>query len=99
MLSKFRTYQLSVQFYKSCSELKLPRHLRDQMLRAASSVTLNLAEGHAKPTRKDQMKFYFTAFASLRECQAVLTLYGSASAELVDLADHLGASLYKLTKS
>ena len=99
MLKGFKTYQLSLQFYQACLILKLPRHLMDQLLRASSSISLNLAEGSAKPTTRDQMKFYFISFGSLRECQAILSLHGQASAELVDLADQIGACLYRLTKS
>ena len=99
MLKTFRTYQLSLQFYQSCVKLKLPTHLKDQLMRASSSVSLNLAEGSAKPTKRDQMKFYFISFGSLRECQAILSLHGHPSTELIDLADHIGASLYRLTKS
>ena len=98
MLKSFRTYQLSVQFYHACLKLKLPRHLRDQLLRAASSVSLNLAEGSAKPTKRDQMKFFFISFGSLRECQSILELSGQTCPQLLDMADHLGASLYKLTR-
>ena len=99
MLKEFKTYQLSLQFYQACLKLKLPRHLRDQLLRASSSISLNLAEGSAKPTERDQMKFYFISFGSLRECQAILSLHGHCSPKLVDLADHIGACLYRLTKS
>jgi four helix bundle protein len=99
MLNQFRTYQLSIQFYRECEKLKLPRHLKDQILRASSSITLNLAEGSAKPTRKDQMRFYFIAFGSLRECQAILSLASHVNCELLDLADHLAASLYRLTRN
>ncbi len=99
MLKSFRTYQLSIQFYQSCLSLKLPRHLRDQLLRAASSITLNLAEGSAKPTKKDQMKFFFISFGSLRECQGIFSLSGQISPKLLDMADHLGACLFKLTGS
>ncbi len=70
MLKDFKTYQLSLQFYQACLGIKLPRHLKDQLLRASSSIPLNLAEGSAKPTKRDQMKFYFISFGSLRECQA-----------------------------
>ncbi len=49
MLKSFRTYQLSIQFYQACLVLKLPRHIRDHLLRASSSITLNLAEGSARP--------------------------------------------------
>ena len=99
MLKNFRTYQLSLQFYQSCSKLRLPRHLRDQLLRAASSIALNLAEGSAKPTKKDQMKFFFISFGSLRECQAILSLSSQTESVLLDQADHLGASLYRLTRA
>lgn len=99
MLKQFRTYQLSLQFYRSCEKLRLPRHLKDQLLRAASSISLNLAEGSAKPTKKDQMKFFFISFGSLRECQAILSLSGQIAPALLDQADHLGASLYRLTRS
>src|SRR6185437_15042780 len=98
MLTHFRTYRLSLQFYQSCAQLKVPRHLKDQLLRAASSISLNLTEGSAKPTKKDQMKFYFISFGSLRECQAILSLSGQTSPVLLDRADHLGASLWKLTR-
>ena len=30
MLKHFRTYQLSIRFYRDCSNLRLPRHLKDQ---------------------------------------------------------------------
>ena len=99
MLKQFKTYQLSIHFYQACLKLKLPRHLKDQMLRASSSITLNLAEGSAKPTKKDQMKFFFIAFGSLRECQAILSLSDHVSPDLIDMADHIGACLYKLTNA
>ena len=98
-MQQFRTYQISLKFYQGCCRLKLPRHLKDQLNRAASSVALNLAEGSAKPTKRDQMKFFFIAFGSLRECQAILSLSDQASVDLLDQADHLGACLYKLTRS
>jgi four helix bundle protein len=98
-MKQFRTYQLSLTFYQSCRPLKLPRHLKDQLDRAASSIALNLAEGSAKPTKRDQMKFFFIAFGSLRECQAILSLSGQASPDLLDQADYLGACLYRLTRS
>jgi len=51
MLKNFRTYQLAVQLYRQSAVLKLPAHLRDQLLRAASSAALNTAEG-GHPTRR-----------------------------------------------
>jgi four helix bundle protein len=97
-LQNFKTYQLAVQFHHECERLRCPNYLRDQLLRASSSIALNLAEGSAKPTLKDRRKFYAIAFGSLRECQAVLDLAApTAAGQTSRLADALGACLYRLT--
>ncbi len=96
MLDNFRSYQKALELYKNSRAHKLPRFLKDQFERAASSIVLNLAEGSGRATKKDRMRFYVMAFASLREVQAIIDLEDS----LVDLkapADELGAHLYKLT--
>lgn len=98
-LKKFRTYQLSIEHYHLCRKLRVPTHLRDQLLRAASSIVLNLAEGSAKPTAKDQRKYYAIAFGSLRECQAVHALLDVGDESIVQLVDQLGASLFKMSRS
>ena len=94
---RFRTLDLAVEFCQQVKLLKLPIHLRDQMLRASSSVALNLAEGSGKPSPKDKRRFYSIALGSLRECQAILRIEGIEDLKLLDFADHLGASIYKLT--
>ena len=96
MLKKFKTYQLSVKFYQTCERLNLPRHLKDQMSRASSSICLNLAEGSGKQTIKDKKKFYSISLGSLRECQAVLDLTQNSNQQLINLADEIGACLYTL---
>src|SRR3954467_11641965 len=93
-LQNFRTYELSIQFYKECKHVKLPAALKDQLTRASSSITLNLAEGSAKASRKERLRYHGIAFASLREVQALIRLEDLTS--LHPRADHLGASLYKL---
>jgi len=96
MLTQFRTYQLAVQFHRSCQAIRLPGYLKDQLLRASSSVALNLSEGSAKPTRRDQLKFFFIALGSIRECQTALDLAPHAPAELIRMADQLGGGVYRL---
>ena len=96
MLTQFRTYNLAVQFHHSCRVAKMPGYLKNQLLRAASSIALNLAEGSGKPTPRDQLRFYSIAMGSLRECQAALDLAPVRSQALTSMADHLGASLYRL---
>ena len=98
MLDQFRTYQLAVQLYRVSKPLSLPHHLKDQLQRAASSVVLNLAEGSAKPTPKDRLRFYSIAFGSLREIQAVIDLEGDRLEPIAQLADKLAAHLYKLCR-
>jgi len=96
-LQNFRSYHAAVSFYRQCEQHRCPTHLRDQLLRAASSIALNLAEGSAKPTARDRAKFYAIALGSLRECQAVLALTTPAAAT-TQQADQLGAMLYRLTR-
>ena len=96
MRKNFRTYDLAVEYYKLCEGLRLPRHLRDQLSRAASSVALNLAEGAGRATSKDQRKYFTIAMGSLRESQAVLDLGVPKGHAAAQSADKLGAHLYKL---
>src|SRR5690606_28908583 len=96
-MSTFRTYDLAVKFYRAAAVVKLPAHLKSQMLRAASSVPLNLTEGAARGSFADRVRFYRIAYASFRESMAVLDLVDvKTTADFVDLADYLGACLYKL---
>lgn len=101
-LANFRSYQLAVQFYREATQVKLPYHLHDQFLRAASSIALNLAEGSAKGTPKDRTRFYRIALGSQRECSAVLDLVTQPrqpEIKISGLCDQLGAHLYKLVHS
>ena len=98
-MKHFRSYQLAVKFYHLVAALKLPSHLKNQLDRAASSIALNLAEGSGRFSRKDQKRFYHIAFASLRECQAVLDLKGGSNQKERELADKLAAHIYCLIKS
>jgi four helix bundle protein len=99
MLSGFRTYKLAVEFHHKVRNENFPSYLRDQLLRSSSSIALSLAEGSGRSTKKDQMRFFTIAMASLRESQAALDLAPKSYPELVKMADCLGAHLYRLLKS
>ena len=98
MLKDFRTYQLSLKFYRQIQTQQLTCHLRDQLLRAASSVCLNLAEGYGRMSQRDKCRFYKIAFGSMREVQAVLDLAFAEDDPAVKAADLVCAHLYKLIK-
>ena len=99
MHENFRAYKLAVEFSHECEGLRCAKHLRDQLLRASSSVALNLSEGTTYPTPANRLRFYNVAFASLRECQTILDLCRvKRESKLWQLADQLAANLYKLTR-
>ena len=98
-LNNFRAYAMAVTFYQIAKTIALPHVMKDQLVRAAASVPLNLSEGSAKPSRKDRRRFYLIAFASLREVQAIIDCEPDLCAALVAPADALAANLYKLTKA
>src|SRR3712207_5988370 len=98
-MKTFRTLELAIEFNDCVNELKISGHLRDQLLRASSSIALNLSEGNAKFSAKEKKRFYQTAYASQKECQTIFRLAHVQNPKLERLADHLGASLYKLLQS
>ena len=72
---KLIAYQLAVDFHRSAMPLARYRGLaalRDQLLRAADSVVLNIAEGAGRVARDDKRRCYSIAQGSLIECAAVL---------------------------
>ncbi len=96
MLKNFRTFHLAVAFYRQVAGLRMPTHLRDQLLRASSSICLNLGEGASKTSTRDQRRFFEIAMCSLRETQTILFLALPQSHPAVAEADRLAASMYRL---
>ncbi len=95
-MRNFRCYELAVRLYRLLARQRPPRHLRDQLERAAASVCLNLAEGYGRRQPRDKSHFYQIAFGSLREVQAILDLLVPEQSEARDVADQLGGALYRL---
>jgi len=73
---KLDVYRLSIEYvafsYRIARGLSgVNRHARDQWLRAAQSIPLNIAEGNGKHSLKDRSRFFDIARGSAFECAAI----------------------------
>ena len=80
--------------------------LANQLQRAAVSVPSNIAEGHARSSTKDYLRFISIAMGSLAELETQLELSARLDyidqpklGELLAIADELGRMLQGLRKS
>ncbi|XZE21163.1 four helix bundle protein [Pirellulaceae bacterium SH449] len=69
-------YRLAIEYvassYRIAKSLNgAERHARDQWLRAAQSIPLNIAEGNGKQSLKDKNRFFDIARGSALECAAI----------------------------
>ena len=76
---RLECYKQSVEMAEDLSKevAKWPRgygYLSDQLRRAASSITLNIAEGNAKESHPERRRFFRIARASTAEVGACLDL-------------------------
>jgi four helix bundle protein len=88
---KLDAYQRALDFTALASEIlaAIPRghgHLNDQLARASTSITLNIAEGAGKFTAPDKRRHYMMARGSATECAALLDVLLKLS--LVDVERH-----------
>ena len=77
---KLEVYQLALDFFDQlCAVCRnLPREVRyplgDQLVRAALSISNNLAEGTGKQSKKEKARYYGTSIDSARECISMLNV-------------------------
>jgi len=86
---KLDVYRLSIEYVAASygiakSLAGANRHIRDQWLRAAQSIPLNIAEGNGKQSLKDKNRFFEIARGSALECAAIhdmLMAFAAVAAE------------------
>jgi four helix bundle protein len=99
-------YQLALQVFREAYAVakRLPAieryNLADQLRRAATSITLNIAEGYGRYHYLDKIRFYYIARGSMTEVQAAFidcqTAGYSADKELVRQRDLCNRALQAL---
>ena len=69
-------YKFVLEIYKCLDSLPKEEKygIVDQLRRASSSITANIAEGFGRYHKKDKIHFYFQARGSLKEVQNFLLL-------------------------
>jgi four helix bundle protein len=92
-------YRLSIEYVAFSYDLAKTlagtnRHARDQWLRAAQSIPLNIAEGNGKQSLKDKNRFFEIARGSALECAAIHDVLRVCDA-IDDDANQLGKSNLK----
>ncbi len=74
-----RVYRAAIEFIAWTQPIieKMPAKIsaRDQLERASTSIALNLAEGNAKFSVKDRLRFWQIASGSAVECSACLDVF------------------------
>lgn len=98
---KLDVYRLAVEYvadsFSIAKELVgLHRHARDQWLRAAQSILLNIAEGNGKRSAKDRARYFDIARGSALECAAIQDVLVVSHGIEAQTSDRLKAKLRRI---
>jgi len=112
MFENLDVYKAAIEFvdrtYTLCDNLKKGYLFKiiDQLQRASLSVSLNIAEGCGRTSRKERKQFYKISRGSLFECIPILTILHRRGTLLkddflfmYDLATKIGTMLNGLIRS
>ena len=94
-------YRLSIDYvarsFEASQSLEgLHRHARDQWLRAAQSIPLNIAEGNGKRSLKDRARFLDIARGSALECAAIQDVLVATKGMIRQDAEAMKAMLHRI---
>ena len=96
---KLDVYRLSITYVADSFRIAkglsgLHRHAREQWLRAAQSIPLNIAEGNGKRSLRDRSRFFDIARGSALECAATQDVL-AVSGGIDDVANRQGKEQLK----
>jgi four helix bundle protein len=94
-------YQLALEVARACATLRIGpgrSHLRDQLVRAADSVVLNLAEGRARGGDAGRNHFRIATGSAAEACACLDLLGTTEAAALQPKLRRIGAMLRGLTR-
>src|SRR5688572_18684244 len=94
-------YRLAVELARWAAAQPIPpsrRHLRDQLVRAADSVVLNIAEGAGGEPGDARRNHFRIAAGSAAEVAAIIDLVLPNAGGRVDELRRIGAMLAKLSR-
>ena len=86
---RFEAYQISLRFLQKAIYLTAQLEsgnaaIKDQFKRAASSISLNIAEGSGRTSKLERRRFYSFARGSAMECAAICDIVGLLDEKLSD---------------
>lgn len=94
-------YRLAVEVARTCAAFTLPAGrapLRDQLLRAADSVVLNIAEGRTRGGPSGRNHYRIAAGSAAEACAALDLVGGDVAAEAQDKLRRVGVMLQQLER-
>ncbi|MBE0646133.1 MAG: four helix bundle protein [Bacteroidetes bacterium] len=86
-------YKVSLEFNQWAKQVcrrlnSMNRSLHEQMIRAADSILLNIAEGNGKRAGADRKRYFESARGSSAECAAIIDILRTSEVIRPNEADH-----------
>jgi four helix bundle protein len=89
LFEKLDVYQRALKWVETAEDIsgrlgnKVSYSLRNQLLRASTSIPLNIAEGNGRWHKPDRKQFFWVARGSVFECLPIIQVFHRRS--LIDL--------------
>jgi len=77
---------------------QIPSYVKNQLGRASLSISLNIAEGSAKFSKKDRRNFFITARGSAFECASLIEFLYSENEISEEFKNELNSGFEEISK-